>query len=865
MSDIVSSHVMFHPKERRLWVLDFKANALLAVDGDTVSEIASGEKLVSGSVEHDVNLNDRGLYFDTVRERPILWVSTFRRQRVLDLFVHDGTSFVPLAQTAGVAPASSDAFAFDPVRGVLVHFLGKDDTRPQQDGAAVREMDETGTWNDGRVVEPSLTGNLFAGWDEARSRLIVFDLKQSVAYDGRSFTAVGKVSSYPFKPYAMALTPDARRLVFLQRKAWTTETKLSILEDTGWKFGETNGLAGFEGGAFDPVHDRTVFWKPSYGVGHHQRMFVALKQDRLEPVGPTLWDLDRGTATAGPAVFSGVIHSLSPSPEEEQAFAVPRLAAVRGDQLVALPTLAAPLLSLASYPEGTYAISWRCEIFQLAGDAWQRIAEAPPELSERSEANVAWHPTRVEATMVGGRLVADRFGPIPTDTWRWRLQPGAWEKLQVTGKPAVRGQWEYPGSGAGIDGDSDEMVFLGGKLRSLKENEKTWICDGKKWKSFPTTFEGNEPMGPFLMAWDPGSRQMLLFGRARRSEGEKDLGWYLSVHAHRGEGRWQFARWLEKEGEAIAFSGSERVLYQFHREGAFNTGSYRLVRAPIDLPAAPAAKGKATPKQKEAPAPVAPAVWLRYQDDESDKFWFASLAGEAFTARWGRRGAKEQSKTQSFASAELARKAYEKIVRAKLGEGYEHAPEGESAAHIPGLNAWHFSQPVKGGEDAFRGPPPLLADNEWPTCGCGARTTYVLTFRAHPERLPLKHAAAVGLFICFKCDPDDESRSKGVIPLREEVLPKRKKTDLGFKYQRVFEADTEIEDNASGTEAVSKVGGRPAWLETDEPPPNCSVCHVPMRFIAQLDTLDDEVDFGGGMAYVFLCADEHEGRWLLRM
>ena len=81
----------------------------------------------------------------------------------------------------------------------------------------------------------------------------------------------------------------------------------------------------------------------------------------------------------------------------------------------------------------------------------------------------------------------------------------------------------------------------------------------------------------------------------------------------------------------------------------------------------------------------------------------------------------------------------------------------------------------------------------------------------------------------------------------------------------MFEADTEIEDNASGAEDVSKVGGHPAWLEQEEPPPNCSVCHAPMRFIAQLDTLDEEVDFGGGMAYVFLCADEHEGRWLLRL
>jgi len=107
------------------------------------------------------------------------------------------------------------------------------------------------------------------------------------------------------------------------------------------------------------------------------------------------------------------------------------------------------------------------------------------------------------------------------------------------------------------------------------------------------------------------------------------------------------------------------------------------------------------------------------------------------------------------------------------------------------------------------------------------------------------------------------------VPLREEVLPKTSRAGLGFKYKRVFEPDPDKEDNAPSLGAEPKVGGHAVWLEQDRPPPSCSVCHAAMRFVAQLDSMepaptsapDDKFDIAAGMAYVFLCPDEHEGRW----
>lgn len=152
----------------------------------------------------------------------------------------------------------------------------------------------------------------------------------------------------------------------------------------------------------------------------------------------------------------------------------------------------------------------------------------------------------------------------------------------------------------------------------------------------------------------------------------------VSAHpaVHSGEGRWRFLESLDaRSGWANAFGGAERALYDFAPVSPVDTPSYRIRRwdlGALDLPRAASGPAQAAPenakkesgKAKNEPAPaIEAAVWLRYQDDTSDKFWFAERDGAEYRVRWGRRGAKPQSKVQAFATVALATTAYEKAVR----------------------------------------------------------------------------------------------------------------------------------------------------------------------------------------------------------
>jgi uncharacterized protein (TIGR02996 family) len=61
---------------------------------------------------------------------------------------------------------------------------------------------------------------------------------------------------------------------------------------------------------------------------------------------------------------------------------------------------------------------------------------------------------------------------------------------------------------------------------------------------------------------------------------------------------------------------------------------------------------------------------FKFVDDESYKFWNIELAGTGYTTTWGKIGTKGQSKSKDFGTNEAAQKAYDKIIKEKLAEGY---------------------------------------------------------------------------------------------------------------------------------------------------------------------------------------------------
>lgn len=74
---------------------------------------------------------------------------------------------------------------------------------------------------------------------------------------------------------------------------------------------------------------------------------------------------------------------------------------------------------------------------------------------------------------------------------------------------------------------------------------------------------------------------------------------------------------------------------------------------------------------------------LQLIDGKSSKFWHASVDDTQVTVTFGRIGTKGQTQEKAFASAEAARKAFDKLVTEKLGKGYVDEAGGDAAPAAP--------------------------------------------------------------------------------------------------------------------------------------------------------------------------------------
>jgi predicted DNA-binding WGR domain protein len=380
-----------------------------------------------------------------------------------------------------------------------------------------------------------------------------------------------------------------------------------------------------------------------------------------------------------------------------------------------------------------------------------------------------------------------------------------------------------------------------------------------------------------LMAYDaPSKRTFCLAGVYSRTQ----------AYAYEGEGVW---RLLDEAAALGAYDTRTRQMAW--RETAGGDGLVctldlgglldAYVRSQGDTPTAPSRAKPTKPSFGGALGPgreaeVPPEVWLRYQDDTSDKVWFAHLRGTSFIARWGKRGASLQQKESSFASEAVAKAKYQALVKAKLNTGYEHAPDGEAVSKLPGLLAY----PIGGGapsEDVWGGIPQGVPERDWPICEeCDGPMIHAATLHADPKRLPLKKHQALMAFVCNSgdiCDfwDADAGANKVLLRTRSDLAnptlkapPKgaKKANRRALSYDEVFEVAQEFEPNAEGPKDCDKVGGYPAWLQGEADPPVCNTCNSPMRFVAQLNERD--LNFAGGLAYVFICEEEHEGKLLMQ-
>jgi hypothetical protein len=207
-------------------------------------------------------------------------------------------------------------------------------------------------------------------------------------------------------------------------------------------------------------------------------------------------------------------------------------------------------------------------------------------------------------------------------------------------------------------------------------------------------------------------------------------------------------------------------------------------------------------------------------------------------------------------------------VEAKNESGWCH----DASIDEPEEDGWEKSSDVM--EAKLAGPAPKCA-------GCGDPMTALAIFHKHPERLPLAHHEALGVFVCTREAGDDwdawwescavanAANAKGGLTavLYEEPPKLKKKTGQAVYYQH--REDSEPEVVGAGEEIVQRVGGTKLggapYVSTaidsiaDQ---TCKQCGAPMRFVAQVGSMSG-LDFEAGDGfhiYVYLCPnDERHG------
>ena len=154
---------------------------------------------------------------------------------------------------------------------------------------------------------------------------------------------------------------------------------------------------------------------------------------------------------------------------------------------------------------------------------------------------------------------------------------------------------------------------------------------------------------------------------------------------------------------------------------------------------------------------------------------------------------------------------------------------------------------------------------EWPRC---ATCTGFMQFLA---QVPLSEKEVALVFmcqnkpgLCDEWDPDAGGNTVRVVPSGEATTiqaPSAGETTLPFQvdvgvlpFEHTYESA--LREPALGRSVLGKLGGTPEWIQADETP-HCNACRSAMRFVGQFEQATDgrvEMNFGGGLAYLFKCS-----------
>lgn len=825
-------------------------------------------------------------YFDADRTAPSV-VAGLGFGPTFDLYAAtwDGRKFEPRTFTNPARADENHRIAYDPKRRVLLHFVCTADRATGLAETRVRACDGNDTWRDlpgTWNLSPAL-----ACWDATRACVIVCDALQggTWAWNGAAFALVcdkpevqwpcSWVSGETHRAAFQLLFGGKRPLLMTMDSGvtWGTEPNheagLWSLEATGWQAHQANGLHAASSAVFDDDANAWLLLRADWGPARAATITARLAASGIERHGRVMVQAQRGIVGVNNSFWGGPAHPTTIDREVLRRYAAPVVYVYTQGTFRALePQLEAPTVGVVASGTTFVSLNPSGGVDMLeAGGAWQHV-DADPKPPRREQPTLADGPDGA-VLLLGGKPPGGSRCLVDA----WLLQDKTWHALKTRGKaPAL------------IDAHAvyiptlARWLVIGGQDNKYQYSETTWELAGNTWCRYPTRISNAKSQHISLLAWDAPSDRAFIVASG-------------SLYIYDGQGQWRLAGACTGEGVG-AYDQLTRTVFFCSGRGLFTPPSTfevsqildeaATVVAPNTSPAAGAAVGPTA-----AEPSVADAVWLRYLDDASDKFWFAAITATGWRTEWGRRGGAKRTQDHVLESPEKARTDYQKKVRAKLAAGYEHAAEGASAALIPGRNAFAFAL-SKRGEDQFGGVPAGIQASLWPVCqDCQHPMSFVLMLRKHAVRLPLQRHGALALFVCSNTfskgacqtwEPDhganrvlllhDEALRQPALPSvptlngldGSEALAQRRLTYTGPD----FEADPEREENAAEVDDASKVGGFPSWIQGDETP-TCKQCAAKMTFVAQLEErLDGALNFAGGTGYLFCCAEEHDAKFLFQ-
>ncbi|MDC3958181.1 WGR domain-containing protein [Polyangium jinanense] len=879
-------HFFWHPEEKAFWLLVLGKNSSGDVERRVwrVSEDGTGAIVLSDEqlgLPDDLDADSlRAFYFDTARGQPVWLVST-SDEVVLGAF--DGKTFVKVKQKKTIRASANDSFVFDPARRVLVHFVSQE--KMEREGLSVRELGSDGEWQDkGAVMADAGSWKTFAAWDERQKLAVVVDSANNKAFgwDGKNWRELPEA---PFSNSKAATThPRTKGLVLIEESSGYTASykryRSAELTDTKWVDGEESALKPLErlvSIAYIPERNESYVYAPKLG-GTIQHTLGRYDGQKVHPAGQPVLAMTGGS-TAGPVLFWSYDGMFSVVGEEL------RKTADHPEEAV---------LGFRADRTGCVAVGRTGEVERLTSKGWTSVCKAPPGFTERCDSSMGSDGTG-RLLVVGG---GDPYGGKKFLTDTWLFDGKTWTQLTTRG-PGPKTLFTR----IAFEPSRSTWVVIGGRKKDAYSDhlDETHELDGNnKWVAFKSNFDESPGLGARFIARDDASGQLFLV-----TYGCNDPD---RLHVYRGAGEWHcvgdidaaLVPWGSRSGidAPYAYDDERRVLVGYGRGSLVEVAIGAALDAvrPKESAQPKASESEAKPRPRDGAKTkgkeqlteeaIPPAVWLRLQEDGSEKFWFASSReGATWTACWGRRGATPSEKVYTLDSRAAAKSAYEKAVREKLKKGYEHAPEKEAAALVPGRMSYRFKlgkfERIE--DDMFGGIPAGVTRESWPICaGCNHPMPHVMTLHAHPERLPLTKHAAITLFVC-----DNESSGgtcltsetdKGCnaallltaaelerAPLstppsgKKGAEPSKTMRARKLTYREVFEADPEKNENVDDIEVADKVGGYPGWYQFENTP-KCDKCRKEMRFVAQLQ---EEHMTGGGSSegYLFCCLDEHQAKF----